>query len=172
MATTNIPPAVGLFADRAQAEQAVEALHRAGFAPEQIGVVVRDGGTPAETAPVVDADVRPEQGAAAGAVTGGVLGTLLGAGIAMTLPVVGPALALGVLAGALGGATLGITGGGLVGALLGLGISQEEASYYQEEFVRGRTLVTVRANGRRDEALAILKRHGALERAAAAGGTR
>src|SRR5947209_20026131 len=111
-ATATIPaPVVGVFADRAEAERAVDDLVRAGFTTDQIGVVVR-GGEAAHTRPVVQADVTPEEGAAAGAVTGGVLGTLAGVGVALTIPAVGPALALGILAGVLGGATLGIAGGG------------------------------------------------------------
>jgi len=154
---------VGVFAERAQAECAVEELRHAGFPPDQIGVVVRGGGSTSDR-PVVKADVRPEEGAATGAVAGGVLGSLVGAGVALTIPAIGPALAVGVLAGVLGGATLGIATGGLIGGLIGMGISHEEASYYESEFIRGRTLVTVQADDRSAEAAAILTRCGALQR--------
>ena len=58
---------------------------------------------------------------------------------------------------------IGVATGGLVGALIGLGIPEEEAHYYHGEFQAGRTLLTVRADGRRDEAAAILRRHGAYD---------
>ena len=46
---------------------------------------------------------------------------------------------------------------GLVGALVGAGVPEHEAKYYHEEFEAGRTIVTVTANGRADEATAILR---------------
>ena len=38
-----------------------------------------------------------------------------------------------------------------------------EARYYEEEFHAGRTLVTVQADGRIDDAQAIMRRHGAYD---------
>jgi len=54
---------------------------------------------------------------------------------------------------------------GLAGALIGLGIPEEEAHYYEGEFKAGRTLVTVRAPGRYEEAHDILRRFGAYDHA-------
>jgi hypothetical protein len=159
---------IGVFESLAQAERAVAELERAGFRHEQIGLIVRHG-HPAGKA-VVDADVAPEEGAAVGALTGGTVGGLIGAAVALTLPGIGPALAAGVLAAVLGGATLGIASGGLVGALIGLGLSHEEAGYYEQEVQVGRALVTVRADGREAEAATILARAGAYERRTAAAG--
>jgi len=51
----------------------------------------------------------------------------------------------------------------LVGALVGLGIPEDEAEFYEGEFKTGRTLVTVRHDGRFDEARTILARHGAYD---------
>src|SRR5262249_20676381 len=144
-----------------KARHAIDELLRAGFTYEQIGWIQRDSG--AAPSPV-HADTAPEQGAAVGAVTGGSLGGLLGAVLALTIPGAGPVLAAGVLAGLLSGATAGITGGGLIGALIGLGMSQEEASYYHSEVQSGRTLVTVKAGPRHAEAAAILARCGAYGR--------
>ena len=50
-----------------------------------------------------------------------------------------------------------------VGALVGLGIPEEEAKYYETEVKGGRVLVTVKADGRYDEAYAILRRFGAYD---------
>jgi hypothetical protein len=140
----------------------VDELRRAGFDADQIGVAVRDG-SPSDVA-IVKSDLSPEKGASTGAVAGGLVGGLLGAAVALTMPGIGPVLAAGLLAGVLGGVTVGITGGGLIGALIGLGLSREEASYYDREFQSGRTLVTVRAGERYAEAARILSRCGAFER--------
>jgi hypothetical protein len=44
-----------------------------------------------------------------------------------------------------------------------LGIPEEEARFYEGEFHLGRTLVTVQAPGRYEEARDILRRHGAYD---------
>jgi len=161
VASTDTMTVAGTFDDASKARHAIDELLRAGFTYEQIGWIQRDSG--AAPSPV-HADTAPEQGAAVGAVTGGSLGGLLGAVLALTIPGAGPVLAAGVLAGLLSGATAGITGGGLIGALIGLGMSQEEASYYHSEVQSGRTLVTVKAGPRHAEAAAILARCGAYGR--------
>jgi uncharacterized protein (TIGR02271 family) len=53
-----------------------------------------------------------------------------------------------------------------------MGLSKEEAEYYEGELKAGRTIVTVNAGSRRDEALHILRQHGgySMNRGAAAGG--
>lgn len=150
---------VGVFTDRERAEAALEALHRAGFGPDAVGLIVREAEAPAGV--TVKADVRAEQGAATGAVTGGLLGGLLGAAAGVLIPGVGPVLAAGVLAGALGGGAIGVATGGLIGALIAQGIPEEEARHYETEFQAGRTLVTVRTGSRRELAARILTEHGA-----------
>jgi hypothetical protein len=52
---------------------------------------------------------------------------------------------------------------GLAGALAGLGIPKEEAEFYEGELRTGRTIVTVTAPGHQQEAMAILRRHGAYD---------
>ncbi|MCX6022356.1 MAG: hypothetical protein NTZ05_11630 [Chloroflexi bacterium] len=51
--------------------------------------------------------------------------------------------------------------GGLVAGLMDMGVSEDEARYYQGEFESGRTLVMVRAGGRYSEAAAIMRNSGA-----------
>jgi uncharacterized protein (TIGR02271 family) len=106
------------------------------------------------------------------------VGALWALGIAAgMLPAIGPVIAGGLLASVLASAAGGAAVGGILGALVGLGIPEEEAKYYEGEFRAGRTLVTVKADGRYDEARAILSRHGAYDvksrgtAAGAAGGT-
>ena len=47
--------------------------------------------------------------------------------------------------------------------LIGLGIPREEAEFYEGEFRAGRTLVTVKTEGRGAEAQSILRRHGGYD---------
>ena len=51
-------------------------------------------------------------------------------------------------------------GAGILDSLTGLGIPQQEASYYNSEFMAGRTVVTVNASDRQQEAFDILSRNG------------
>jgi hypothetical protein len=149
--------AVGSFPDHTHAEYAVEQLRASGFADEQIGFLVPEGSAGVEVPPL-DPGNKAEEGAGVGAAAGGVLGGLVGAALASTvIPGVGPVIAGGLLLGALGGALVGATGGGLFGALLGLGLPEEEARHHERQFHSGQTLVTVRAEDRYDEAVAILQ---------------
>ncbi len=158
MAATDRTTAAAVFQDRSHAERAVEELVRAGFAAEQIGVMALDAG-PVVEPPAVETKTKAGEGAAAGAVSGGVLGGLLGAAVAtVVLPGVGPVLAGGLLIAVLEGVAGGAAGGGVLGALLGLSIPEDKARHVERHFHSGRTVVTVRAEGRYDEAAAILER--------------
>ena len=99
-------------------------------------------------------------GATTAAVSGGIIGGVVGAAAALLIPGIGPAIAGGILVAVLGGAAIGAAAGGIVGALIGMGVPEEEAHYYEGEFHSGRTLVTVRADGRQQEATEILHRNG------------
>jgi uncharacterized protein (TIGR02271 family) len=165
MAMNQDAAVVGVFEDRTRATQAVEQLKQAGFTDNQIGIAYRDpqaataadgGTTTTETAP-------SGGGAAAGAVGGGILGGIIGAAAALLIPGIGPVVAGGILAAALGGAAIGAAAGGIIGALTGMGVPEEEARYYDTEFQRGRTIVTVQPDGRRQEAIDILRRNGAYD---------
>src|SRR6266567_7132827 len=102
-------------------------------------------------------------GAAVGAVSGGIIGGVIGAAAALLIPGIGPAIAGGILVTVLGGAAIGAAAGGIVGALVGMGVPEEEAHYYAGEFHSGRTLVTVRADGRQQEAINILHHFGGYD---------
>jgi len=67
----------------------------------------------------------------------------------------------GVLAAILGGGTIGAAAGDVIGALTKMGIPEEEANYYQNEFEAGRVLVTVYAPNHQQQVLDILRRSGA-----------
>jgi hypothetical protein len=154
--------AVGAFADRAAAENALEALHRAGFASYQLGFVTREG---ALTATVAHESPSPEEtnvpSAAAGAVGGGVIGGALAAVVALLIPGLGTALVGGILAGA----AIGALTGGFAGSLVSLGVPEEDARYYQEQLAAGCTLVTVSniSIERYREAVILLRQNGAYD---------
>ena len=149
--------AVEVFVDREHAEYAVTELRRHGFADEQIGFLTLDAASGVEPPPS-PTETRAEEGAATGAVAGATIGGLVGAALASAvIPGIGLVIAGGFMVGALGGAATGLATGGIVGALVGLSIPEEHARHYEREFHSGRTLVTVRADGRYDEAVALLR---------------
>ena len=154
---------VGVFEDRTNADKAVRELLQAGFRSDKIGVAMRHEGSPAGEV-TVEAESHAGSGAAVGAVAGLGMGALAGLGVLSgVIPVVGPAIAVGTLGVILSNAAAGAGIAGLVGALIGTGIPKEEAHYYQSEFEAGRTIVTVHAEGRRAEAVSILRLNGAYD---------
>ncbi len=96
---------------------------------------------------------------ATGAVTGGIVGGVLGAAVALLIPVIGPAFAGGILVTVFS-AALGAVTGGMLGALVTLGVPEEQARHYEEEFRAGRTIVTVKTDDQQQEALDIMYHHG------------
>jgi hypothetical protein len=148
---------VGVFDERNDAELAARDLREKGFKDDEIGYAWRD-----------DAGKTHQEGnkagemAASGAGTGVVLGGIIGAGAALLIPGIGPVVSGGLLASALAGAATGAVAGGVAGgvsgALVGLGIPENEAKYYDEQFREGRTLMTVRANDRYNDASDIVRR--------------
>jgi uncharacterized protein (TIGR02271 family) len=163
MAANAGPVVVGVFEDQSMAERAVDALENAGFNSDQIGFVRRDQGTDRQAGGTMEETNDTAGGAVTGAVSGGILGGILGAAAALLIPGIGPVVAGGILATTLTGAAVGAAAGGLLGALTKMGVPEEEARYYQGEFEQGRTIVTVRADGRQQEAIDILRRHGAYD---------
>lgn len=158
---------VGVFDDRQQADRAVDELRRAGFRDDQIGVAWRheEGAFDVEGSSDAMDESRAGTGAAAGVLAGLGLGAVAGIGVLSgVIPVIGPAIAGGTLGVILTNAAAGAGIGGLVGALVGAGIPEEEAQYYQDEFEAGRMIVTIQAEGRADDAMAILRRYGAVDR--------
>jgi CBS domain-containing protein len=68
-----------------------------------------------------------------------------------------------VLAGIVAGAVAGGAVGGLAGLLHGMGVPDQEAAYYEGEFKGGKSIVTVRADERREEAADIMRQLGAYD---------
>jgi uncharacterized protein (TIGR02271 family) len=166
MAAKTTETVVGVFTDRDEARKATIALKEAGFTEDQIGVASAKRHSDAHDAASNedDDDSFVPEGALAGAATGAGLGALWGLGIlAGILPAIGPAIAGGTLGILLSSAAAGAAAAGLAGALVGMGLSREEAEFYEGELKAGRTIVTVKAGSRRDEALRLLRQFGAYD---------
>jgi hypothetical protein len=145
--------AVAAFDTRDQAERAVDALRQAGFTDEHIGWAMKHEEKPEGTEDAA-------KGAGTGALAGGALGAA-GAAAAMALiPGVGPFLAGGYLGTVLIAAGGGAVAGGLLGGLTGMGLSEDEAKHYDEQFKAGRAVVTVNAGDRYTAAADILQQMG------------
>jgi uncharacterized protein (TIGR02271 family) len=109
--TTTQGIVVAVFNDRAQAEQAVDALENAGFSGDQIRY------------------------AGHGASSGGILDSLKSL-------------------------FTGQETGSVYNDLTSMGVAQDDASYFQQEYEAGRSIVTVLAGERMQEATALLARYG------------
>lgn len=120
--TTRNSTLVGVFNDRAQAENAIEQLHSAGIPDEQISY---SGGS-----------------SAGGGFLAGIKSLFTGEDTAHT---------------------------GLVGDLTGMGLSQDEANYYDSEYRAGRYIVAVNAGARQQDAQTILNSGGAYNYASRSG---
>lgn len=152
--------AIGVFSEQVKAQAAIRDLRSAGFREDQIGVAARSGDHVSGSLTEEKAMTQVATGAGAGVAAGAGVGALWALGIAAgLLPAIGPVIAGGLLAAVAASAAGGAAVAGLIGALVGLGIPEDEAAHYDSEFRAGRTIVTVRTDGRYEEALALLRRH-------------
>jgi hypothetical protein len=173
MTQTMNPPTAGrviaaTFPTRREADSAVRDLRAAGISDADIGVMAqsneeRDRANKSGL-PNDPTESRWEEGSGIGAATGAVAGTGLGLAVAAgLLPPLGPLIAGGALVALLASAGAGATVGTLVGGLIGLGIPEDEATYYEDELKSGRTLVTVHVDeaefGQSADVREILARH-------------
>lgn len=152
---------LGVFADRYDADEAVDELQRMGYDPQNISLVVKDGEyvEPVRGTKGGAAVSGAFSGATTGGVLGGLAGLLIGLGV-IAIPGVGPLLIGGPIAVALGltgaaaatisGATTGIVAGGLVGALARLGVPEEEAHRYEQRVREGAVLLAVPVHSTQD----------------------
>lgn len=159
--TAYITTIVGVFESRSDAEAAIREMKTFGIHETDIGMVVRHANGREYSEPVAaDAGTKAVEGAAVGAAAGAGVGALWALGIAANvLPVIGPIVSGGFLAAVLASAAGGAATAGLVGALIGLGIPEEEATFYESELKAGRTIVTVRAPDHSADVYDIIHRH-------------
>jgi uncharacterized membrane protein len=157
---------IGVFETMADARRALDELRDADFSDKKIGILTQDkDGDPDVKAFKDLTGSKAGTGAAVGAAAGAGGGALWALGIAAgILPAIGPVIAGGLLAAVLASAASGAAAGVLVGALAGLGISDEDVTYFDQEFRRGRTIVVVETQDRVDVAYDILRRNNSFER--------
>ena len=153
---------IAVFEDQTRAQRAIDQLKRVGFTEKDIGVTARDSRSgDGQLAGGAGKETHAKEGAITGVAAGAGVGALWGLGIlAGIVPAIGPAIAGGTLAAILSSAAAGAATAGVAGALIGLGIPEDEANYYDQEFRAGRTVVTVQAMGRQAEAQSILAQAG------------
>jgi hypothetical protein len=155
--------AVGHFRDHGSADAAYEDLIASGFSQEEISLIGR-GSEQGERANN-DGLITTQDGVK----FGGIAGLLLGAAV-MLIPSLRPIVAAGPIAAGLAGlATGGVTGavlGGVTAGLIHAGLSEDDATYYDERLRDGGYLLTVHTEAAGyDQAHAILVQHGAETRA-------
>jgi hypothetical protein len=153
---------IGSFQQQKDALQAIDSLCDAGFAMSQIGLVAREW-TEGEEHQVVSFQHHTGTSALTGAATGAGLGALAGAIGATLVPGIGPVLAGGLLVATLGGATMGAVAGTFAAPFLALHFTEEDALSHAGDVEKGRTLVIVQTNWRKEEAQALLRQHGAYD---------
>ena len=158
-----------VFDNRSEAEAAVRELRESGVDTAALSVVGRDEGRTTATdgsGDVVDDDAGKD--AAKGALGGAGLGAILGIA-ALAIPGVGPLAAAGAIASsaipgaAAIGAGVGAVAGGLGGYLKDHGVSDEDASYYENHINQGGIFVSVdtsEGNISTEQVREILSRNG------------
>ena len=166
---------VGSFDSFEEAQEVVRDLQQRGFSRDDISVIANNAtgkyssqsagvqATTDRSGNVSETGANTATGAAAGGVLGGAAGLVVGL-MGLAIPGIGPIVAAGPIAAALAGAGVGAVAGGLIGGLTGVGVPEDDASYYAESVRRGGALVTVRAdNSRADEAASLMRSHGAVD---------
>jgi hypothetical protein len=152
--------AIGIFDDRSHAQRAIAELKQAGFTEKQIGVTARGRKGDVGATQDESSGTHAKQGAVTGLAAGAGVGALWGFGVlAGVVPGIGTAIAGGTLAALLSSAAAGAATAGIAGTLIGLGIPEEDAKYYDEEFRAGRVVVTVQADSRGTDAASIIRRN-------------
>jgi len=149
---------IGVFPSALDARRAIEALRDEGFSDKKIGLLTqdKDGDPEMKSLKALEGN-KAGAGAAIGASAGAGGGILWALGMATgVLPVIGPIVAGGILTALAVGAGAGAAAGAVVGSLIGLGVGDEEAAYYDDEFRKGRTIVLVQPGERGNVAYSIL----------------
>lgn len=142
---------------------AVKELAKRGLTDAQLGVASHDysdkTGAKAHRLDDEGSESYAGEGATTGLAAGSGVGASWGLGIlAGVIPAIGPAIAGGTLAAILSSAAAGIAGG-----LIGLGISKDEAEFYENEYRAGKTIVTATAMGREEEVRQVFQEWGAYD---------
>lgn len=173
MGTTRERVMIGVFESAGDAKRAIEDLRDARFSDKDIGVLThdKDGDPDVKSFRELEGN-RAGTGAAVGVAAGAGGGALWALGIAAGfLPAIGPVIAGGILAAIAVSAASGAAAGLLVGTLVGYGVTDEDAAFYDAEFKKGRTIVVVQGDDRRELVQTILTAHHAHNRQVLTPGT-
>ena len=160
MATVTETMVTAVFDNRGQAESAIDNLWHAGFRHDQVGILMPGGQVAEATTATEETEENAAGGAVTGAATGGAIGAVAGALATAFIPGVGPVLAGGILTGLVLGGAAGAAAGSYLGPFVAMGFSKDDAQRYHGELKAGRTIVTVQAEDRAADAVAILRSHG------------
>lgn len=136
---------IATFADRSQAQAAIEGLQREGIPPETISAVVRHDEIEVSPAEMTAIDREAEAvgtDVAVGGTAGGVVGFLTGLAL-FSIPGLGPFLGVGVLATTLGGAVIGSAAGQRTAEHDALELPEDRAQRYGGAFEAGRVIVAL-----------------------------
>jgi hypothetical protein len=144
--------ASAIFDTHAEAERAISELRTLGLNDTDLSVIAHHGGT--TTARSGDGEITDEhhRNVLRGILGGGALGAGLGVA-ALAIPGVGPLAAAGAIAAsavpeAIGlGAVVGAIGGTLNETLTKHGVSEDDATYYNDRIKGGGVVVTVEDTG-------------------------
>jgi hypothetical protein len=135
----------GIYQNRVQLEDAVNALHKVGFRNTDTSSLVSENEGSKDFAHErhTKAPEGAISGAGLGAVVAGALGFLVGIGT-VAIPGVGPLfITAGPIMGLLAGVGIGGTAGAIIGALAGIGIPEYEAKRYNGRMKQGGILLSV-----------------------------
>jgi hypothetical protein len=158
MQVQKLSQAVGIFDDQKRAVDAVRALLKAGFPPEQITIRVRDW----KGHELVGPRVEIQQAAASGAVRGAIVGGIIGLAAGLMLALI-PASAWGAALLILMCTGVGAAVGVCFGPFFGMSWRASQARQHAEHIEAGRTVVLVRTPDREDEAHSLMADHGAYD---------
>ena len=142
-----------VFDSHREAESAARELREAGVADSALSVIAKHEGASGDYGDAETHEVKEKgEGALKGALGGGAVGALLGIA-ALAIPGVGPLAAAGAIAStaipeaAAIGAGVGAVAGGLTGLLTKHGVSEEDASYYEDRIHNGGVFLSVDTSG-------------------------
>lgn len=154
----------GIFRDRSTASQTYNWLLNRGYRADEINVLMTDRtraafGSNREEGRI-KAGTKTTEGMAAGGAAGAAIGAGAAAIAAIGTSIVVPGLGwvvAGPLFAALAGGGAGAVAGGAIGALIGLGISESNATAYEEALKNGGVVIGVVPRNK-DDADAIEKK--------------
>jgi len=150
MATQHQKMVTAVFRDRLHAQAAFDWLHEQGYTSNEISVLMSDKTRaayfPHEGEHPLTADTKAAEGVGVGGAIGTAVGATLAAVLAIGTSVAVPGLGIiiaGPLAAAFAGGGAGAVTGGVIGGLVGLGISEPNATAYQEAIRNGGVFIGV-----------------------------